>query len=40
MVVIVIVVFIIIVSNVYIKNNILYGIIENLIVINGIEIEL
>lgn len=40
MVVIVIVVFMIIVSNVYIKNNILYGIIENLIVINGIEIEL
>lgn len=40
MVVIVIVVFMIIVSNVYIKNNILYGIIENLIVINGIEMEL
>lgn len=40
MVVIVIVVFMIIISNVYIENNIWYGIIENLIVINGIEIEL
>lgn len=40
MVVIVIVVFMIIISNVFIENNILYGIIENLIVINGIEIEL
>lgn len=40
MVVIVIVVFMIIISNVCIENNILYGIIENLIVINGIEIEL
>lgn len=40
MVVIVIVVFMIIICNVYIENNILYGIIENLIVINGIEIEL
>lgn len=40
MVVIVIVVFMIIISNVYIEKNIWYGIIENLIVINGIEIEL
>lgn len=40
MVVIVIVVFMIVISNVYIENNIWYGIIENLIVINGIEIEL